>query len=392
MRCCSKAFIVALLLLLLLALGGVALQAPAVVDAGMNTVVQATPRAATPAARAQHAQLFVADLHNDALLWNRDLLQHYGRGHADLPRLLQGQVALQVFATVTKTPKGLNYERNGADSDNITLLAQVQRWPRATWDSLLERALYQADKLRHAASESQGRLVLVKSRTDLQRFVRDWQAHPQRVAAVLATEGLHPLQGKLENVDRLFDAGFRIAGLTHFFDNEVGGSAHGLQKGGLTPFGRAVVQRLEHKGILVDLAHASPAVIDEVLALATRPVLVSHTGVAATCPGPRNLSDDQLRRIAATGGLVGVGFWEGAVCAPDMAHVVRAIRHAVDVAGIAHVALGSDYDGATRMPWDVSHLALLTEALMQAGFSPEELQALMGGNVQRLLLQTLPAF
>ncbi|MGQ0710266.1 MAG: dipeptidase [Rhodoferax sp.] len=389
---CSKAFWAALGLLLALALGGVALQVSAVVDARMNSVVQTAPGAAAPAARAQHAQLFVADLHNDALLWNRDLLQHYGRGHTDLPRLLQGQMALQVFATVTKTPKGLNYERNGADSDNITLLAQVQRWPRATWGSLLERALYQADKLHRAARASQGRLVVVKTRTDLQRFVRDWQTNPQRVAGVLATEGLHPLQGQLDNVDRLYDAGFRIAGLTHFFDNEVGGSAHGLQKGGLTPFGRAVVQRLEHKGVLVDLAHASPAVIEDVLAMATRPVLVSHTGVAATCPGPRNLSDDQLRRIAATGGLVGIGMWDGAVCAPDLPHVVRAIRHAVDVAGLEHVALGSDYDGATRMPWDVSHLALLTEALMQAGFSPDELQALMGGNVQRLLLQTLPEF
>src|SRR5690606_9614838 len=100
-----------------------------------------------------------------------------------------------------------------------------------------------------------------------------------------------PLEGRLENIDRMYDAGFRIMGLTHFFDNEVGGSAHGLEKGGLTPFGRRVIGRLEEKKMLVDLAHASRALIDDVLNMAERPVLVSHTGVEGTCPGPRNLTD-----------------------------------------------------------------------------------------------------
>lgn len=378
------------LALLALALGAAYLHLPAVVDARMNTVVQRGPHDITPALRAQHETQFVADLHNDALLWNRDLLQHYGRGHSDLPRLLQGSVALQVFATVTKSPKGLNYERNGADSDTITLLAQAQRWPRATWSSLLERALYQSHKLHRAAALSEERLVVVKNRRDLERFGRARERDPWRVAAVLATEGLHPLQGKLENVDRLFDAGFRIAGLTHFFDNELGGSAHGLQKGGLTDFGRAVVQRLEAKGMLVDLAHASPALMDEVLSMAQRPVLVSHTGMAATCPGPRNLSDAMARRIADTGGVIGIGFWDGAVCQPDMEHIVATVRHAVSVVGVEHVALGSDFDGATRTPWDSTGLPLLTDALLRSGLSAEDVAAIMGGNVRRLLLETLP--
>jgi membrane dipeptidase len=210
------------------------------------------------------------------------------------------------------------------------------------------------------------------------------------VAAVLATEGLHPLEGQLTNVDRLYDAGFRITGLTHFFDNEVGGSAHGVEKAGLTPFGRQVVAKLEAKGMLIDLAHASKPVIEDVLAMAKRPVLVSHTGVAGTCPGPRNLTDAHLKRIAATGGVVGIGYWEGAVCAPSVPAIVKAIRYAVDQVGVAHVALGSDFNGATRTPFDVTGLPQLTEGLQKAGFSADDIRAIMGGNVQRLLQQSLP--
>ena len=385
----KRKLLIGTLVLLGVALG-VFFNVPTWVDARLNTVIHPAPYTASAKAISTHQTLFVADLHDDALLWNRDPLQRYDRGHSDLPRLLDGHVALQVFATVTKSPKGLNYERNGSDTDSITMLAMAQRWPVATWSSLLQRALYQSQKLHQAAQDSQGRLVLVKSQQDMAAFVKAWGADSQRVAAVLATEGLHPLEGKLENVDRLYGAGFRIAGLTHFFDNEVGGSAHGIEKAGLTPFGRQVVAKLEAKHMLIDLAHASKPLMDDVLALAKRPVLVSHTGVAGTCPGPRNLTDTHLKRIAATGGVVGIGYWEGAVCQPTVASIARAIRYAVDLVGVAHVALGSDFNGATRTPFDTTGLPQLTEGLMQAGFSTDDIRAIMGGNVQRLLLQSLP--
>lgn len=385
----KRKLLIGTLVLLGVALG-VFFNVPTWVDARLNTVIHPAPYTASAKAISTHQTLFVADLHDDALLWNRDPLQRYDRGHSDLPRLLDGHVALQVFATVTKSPKGLNYERNGSDTDSITMLAMAQRWPVATWSSLLQRALYQSQKLHQAAQDSQGRLVLVKSQQDMAAFVKAWGADSQRVAAVLATEGLHPLEGKLENVDRLYDAGFRIAGLTHFFDNEVGGSAHGIEKAGLTPFGRQVVAKLEAKHMLIDLAHASKPLMDDVLALAKRPVLVSHTGVAGTCPGPRNLTDTHLKRIAATGGVIGIGYWEGAVCQPTVASIARAIRYAVDLVGVAHVALGSDFNGATRTPFDTTGLPQLTEGLMQAGFSTDDIRAIMGGNVQRLLLQSLP--
>lgn len=385
-----KKWLAAVAVLVVVAAGVFFFVVPSLVDARMNPTLHAGPYTASEQARALHQTLFVADLHDDALLWNRDLLQRYSRGHADLPRLLEGPQALQVFATVTKSPKGLNYERNGADSDSITLLTMAQRWPRSTWGSLLERALYQGEKLHAAARDSGGRLTVVKSRQDMEDFVAQWQKDPHRLAAILATEGLHPLEGKLENVDKLYDAGFRMTGLTHFFDNEVGGSAHGLEKGGLTPFGRQVVQRLQEKGVLIDLAHASKPVIDDVLAMTKRPVLVSHTGVVGTCPGPRNLTDTHLQRIAATGGVVGIGYWDGAVCQSDVPDIVRAIRYAVDKVGVEHVALGSDFDGATSMAFDATGLVLVTQGLLEAGFTEPQIRAIMGGNVQRLLLAQLP--
>lgn len=363
---------------------------PEVLDARMNSVASPPPYAASASARKLHQGLFVADLHDDALLWERDLLKRYDYGHSDLPRMLEGRLGLQVFSTVTKTPRGLNMESNAADSDNITLLAMAQRWPRETWSSLLQRALYQAQKLKDASSGSDGRLVLIRTRADLNTFITAWQQDPNRVAALLATEGLHPIEGKLENIDALYDAGFRIAGLTHFFDNEVGGSAHGLEKGGLTPLGRQVIARLEEKSMLVDLAHASRPLIDDVLAMATRPVLVSHTGVEGTCAGTRNLSDRHLQAIAATGGVVGIGYWSTAVCDTSVAAIVKAIRYTVDKIGVEHVALGSDFNGTVHTPFDVTGLAQITEGLQQAGFDDSAIAAIMGGNVQRLLLASLP--
>lgn len=382
-----------LISVIVLALVGLAVffNVPPIVDRRMNTVELAPPYTASARAQALHKQLFIADLHDDALLWSRDLLTRYDYGHSDLPRLQAGRVALQVFSTVTKTPKNMNFDRNASDTDNITMLVMAQRWPQRTWGSLLERALYQSEKLHTAAAGSGGKLRIVRTQTDLADLLKAQNPGSGLLAAVLATEGLHPLEGKLDNVDKLYDAGFRITGLTHFFDNELGGSAHGWDKGGLTPFGKQVVQRLEEKKILVDLAHASPKVIDDVLTMAKRPVLVSHTGVQGTCPGPRNLSDAHVKAIAAQGGVIGIAYFHGAVCDLSAAGILRAIQHAVKLAGVKHVALGSDFDGAIRVAFDTTGLVLLTQGLLDAGFSEADIADIMGGNVRRLLLEQLPA-
>ncbi|MDZ7919697.1 dipeptidase [Rhodoferax sp.] len=364
---------------------------PRILDQRMNSVALAGPYTANARVTALHSTLFVADLHDDALLWSRDLLKRYDYGHTDLPRLQEGKVSLQVFSTVTKTPKGLNFERNAGDTDSLNALVMAQRWPVATWNSLLDRALFQSEKLHRAAAGSAGGMQIVRSQAELAALTQGQPPAGGTLIALLATEGLHPLESKLENIDTLFDAGFRITGLTHFFDNEVGGSAHGLEKGGLTPFGKQVVARLQEKSMLVDLAHASPQLIDDVLAITRRPVLVSHTGVQGTCPGPRNLSDRHIKAIAATGGVMGIGYFEGAVCGLSTAAIVNAIRYTADLVGVQHVALGSDFDGATKTAFDTTGLIHLTAGLLDVGFSDTDVAAIMGGNVLRLLQAQLPA-
>ncbi|MBA4072557.1 MAG: peptidase M19 [Gemmatimonas sp.] len=363
-----------------------------VVGARMNRVDDTKAIAVSERAQALHASLLVADLHNDLLLWDRNPIPPGMWGHTDVTRLVEGNVAIQVFSTVTKTPKGQNYERNSAATDNITLLAVGSRWPRRTWNSRLQRALFQADKLDHAAAISEGRLVVVHTAAELRKALDFRAGTPgiKPVIGLLGTEGLQAIDGELAAIDTLFAHGFRMAGLAHFFDNEVAGSAHGEAKGGLTPLGRRVVERMQELGMIVDLAHVSPQAFSEMLALTAKPVVVSHTGVQATCPGPRNLTDDQLRALAARGALIGIGFWDGAVCDASPHAIARAIRHAITVAGLDHVALGSDWDGATTVAFGADQISQMTEALLQAGLSEAEIRAVMGENTARFLLANLP--
>lgn len=385
-----KKLAIALAVLLVAALVVFHTVAPVVVDRQKNTVVSTDIPEVSPQASALHRTLFVADLHADQLLWGRDLLERVGRGHVDLPRLQEARVALQVFSAVTKTPRNLNYDRNTGETDNIGLLALAQRWPRETQASLRARATYQAERLQDAVLRAGGALTLITSRDTLVAFAQRRGGDPLQVGALLAIEGLHALDGERRNVDVLFAHGYRMMGLVHFFDNEVAASAHGVSQGGLTTLGREVVQRMEQMGIAVDLAHASKRTVEEVLAMATKPVVVSHTGVAAVCPGPRNLTDEQLRAIAANGGLIGIGYWDGAVCEPTIENIVRSIRHAVQVMGVQHVALGSDFDGATRTPWDTRGVIVVTDALLEAGMSADDIARVMGVNTFEYLLRTLP--
>jgi microsomal dipeptidase-like Zn-dependent dipeptidase len=357
---------------------------PADIERSQNKVVP-VPLNITPAARALHATLDVADMHADSLLWQRDLLVHSGRGHVDLPRLIEGHYLLQVFSSVTKSPAGQNYDSNGADSDTITGLVQVQRQPVRTWTSLLERSLWHAEKLRGFAEGSQGQLRLIRTASDIDGLLADRRKGTTVVGGMLSIEGLHDLEGKIENLDVLYAAGFRMAGLTHFFDNDVAGSMHGVAKGGLTPFGRQAVQRMETLGMIVDVAHASHATVAGVLAMAKRPVVSSHGGVQATCKVNRNLTDDEIRGIAKTGGIVGIGYWEGAICSIMPEAAARAIAYVRDLVGIDYVGLGSDFDGSTTTGFDASQIVGVTQALLDAGFSEDDIRKVMGGNVLRVI-------
>ncbi|MGE5324257.1 MAG: dipeptidase [Actinomycetota bacterium] len=321
-------------------------------------------------------------------MWKRYLLKRSSRGHVDLPRLQDGNVAIQAFTLVTTSPRHLNIYRNSDSTDMIGWLAIAQGWPPRTWNSPKQRALYEAEKLHNFAAKSGGKLVIINSRADLDRFLTT--RRPGQVAGFLGAEGAQPLEGKLQNMDDLYTAGIRMMAPTHFTDTAIGGAAAGMTKGGLTPLGRQWVRAMEARHMIIDLAHASPATLRDVTAIATRPLLVSHTGVKGTCNNPRNLSDDELRAVAKSRGVIGIGLWETATCGTDARAAARAIRYAVNIVGIDHVGLGSDFDGAVTEPFDATGWPLLTQALLQEGFSEQEIRKIMGENVIRVLRADLP--
>jgi microsomal dipeptidase-like Zn-dependent dipeptidase len=366
--------------------------APAYVERSRNAVLEHEPYPVSKIAQALHDDMIVGDWHADPLLWNRNLAKRGDRGQVDVPRLIEGGVTLQVFTAVTKSPAGQNYDSNSAEAfDNITPLAVGQLWPIRTWNDLTERALYQAEKLARVEDSLPGTFRILRSRADLETLLEDRAAGQQVVGGILGIEGAHALEGELANLDRLEQAGYRLVGLHHFFDNALGGSLHGEGDKGLSDFGREVVAEVVRRGMVLDLAHSSPQVVRDVLAITDIPLVVSHTGVQAHCDVKRNFPDNLMQQIAQTGGTNGIGYWADVACGDITPEgIARMIRTAIDVVGEDHVSLGSDFDGSVATAFDTSELPALTHALLAGGLSKDQVRKVMGENMLRVLRARLP--
>ena len=368
--------------------------APPIVDADKNNT---TYKEAYPAAVSEQAKTlvnemeFIGDLHCDALLWNRKLYKQYDYGHVDFPRMREGNVAFQAFTIVTKSPAGQNFQENSSESfDMITALSIGQGQSPTTWFSLMNRALYQCKKLhRHSKKDKKG-VIVVKSKSDLTQLITERQAGKETLGGMLGVEGGHCLEGKLENLSKLYEAGVRMLGPTHFFDNEMGGSAHGEERKGLTDFGRSVMQEMEQRNMIMDLAHSSETIVDEVLAAYNGPILTSHTGVDGTYPSSRNLSDKHLLGIAEKEGLIGIAYFPGAIGSNGLSGIVKAMVYVKALIGVEHLALGSDFDGSVTTPFDVRGMPMLADEMLKAGFTEAEIRAVFGENLQRFLMKWLP--
>jgi len=142
--------------------------------------------------------------------------------------------------------------------------------------------------------------------------------------------------------------------------------------------------------MVIDVAHSSHQVVRDVLALGEVPVIVSHTGIYGHCQTQRNLPDTLMREIAEAGGLIGIGFWADVTCDDSPAGLARAIVAAVNLVGVDHVALGSDYDGTITASFDGAELSVLTHELLRLGVSPEAVAQIMGENAIRFFLANLP--
>ncbi len=321
-------------------------------------------------ARALHAEVPVVDLHADtAKLMARlgyDLAARHERvvprranvlGHVDLPRMRDGGVAAQFFAYWT-----LPYLR-GSDARAVSV--QI--------DALDDAIAKHGDEIQWARTGADIRAAKAAG----------------RVAALGGIEGGQALDGKLEAVEMFARRGVRYLGLLHLWPNALGETSRKPKRdGGLTAHGLDVVRECERCGVIVDLAHVNRRGFFDALAIATRPVLVSHTGLNSVHAIWRNIDDEQLRAVADTGGCVGVIFARQFLGGASLDVVVDHVQHILDVAGEDVAALGSDFDGFVLPPEgleDIAALPNLTVALSRRGVPPRVLEKILGGNVLRLL-------
>jgi membrane dipeptidase len=387
-------------LLLSIVVSVVLVPLPNFIDASINFVdpdVKALSQSIPDEVLEFHQSLFIGDMHADTLLWpKRNPLVKNEHGHVDIPRLLEGNVALQAFTIVTQTPAKMNFDHNAKPSlaqDSITQKALLELWGIDCVTSLAARTLFQTKRLHSLADESNGVFRVIETKQDLQKYIEDRKTLGNKITAgFLGIEGLHALDSKIENVDVFFQNGVRFSGFAHFFDNDLGGSAHGMKKFGMTDFGKQVLASMEEIGMIVDIAHNSEKLIDDIIKYSKKPIVSSHTGAYGVCPGPRNLKDDHLRAIAASKGLISVGYFKPVICGDSYVEgIVKTVRYIVDLVGVDSVALGSDFDGAVVVGFDTSKLVYLTKALLDGGFTKQEVAKIMGGNLERFWLDNLPS-
>ncbi len=336
-----------------------------------------------------HYEIFISDLHADTLLWNRSLVERANRGHVDIPRMIEGNIALQAFSIVTQAPRNISIVKNENTNDSVFWLAVFTGWPFKSLSHLSERALYQVERLKQASQERDD-FFLITAKAELQSYLEKRRENKKITAGWLTVEGAQALDGDLSQLDRLYDAGIRMISPAHLTDSNIGGSQQGSKKHGLTELGKLWVKKMDSKKMIIDLAHASTATIEEILELSDRAPLVSHIGAKGACDNNRNLSDELIKKIAKKGGLIGIGFWDMATCGNDIDSIVRSLIYVKNLVGIEFVALGSDWDGYVKTPMDASQIGLLTAKLIKSGLNPKEVSQIMGSNVLEFLLKNLP--
>jgi membrane dipeptidase len=322
-------------------------------------------------ARAIHDSALIIDLHCDLLLTDFFTRLNWGRrhrnplpmsplmGHCDIPRLKEGNIGALALGLVTNPLR------------------------RRSGPAAISRCLDRMDR------------AIALHPTSLARATTPAAIHAARsrgqIACFAGLEGAHGLDGRLELLAGYQERGLVYVGLVHFTANwaarpMVGpGSSVTL---GLTDAGRELVDALNTLGILVDVAHLSRPGVLEVCARSTAPVICSHTACTAVHRSPRCIDDAQIRAIADTGGVIGVIFVPAFIGPGGVEAVVAHLDHIRRVAGVEACAIGTDWEGWAYYPSDLDSadkMPLLTEALLRAGWSPEEILAVYGGNFLRVL-------
>lgn len=310
-----------------------------------------------------HHRSLVVDTHVDTLLaaayGRRSLAERSDEGHVDFPRLKEGGVNVQFFAHYIE--------------------------PAFKPDRGLLRFMQLADVFYREVEASQGAAEVAFSVQDIRRITDEG-----RVACILAIEGGEAIQGDMGVLRMLYRLGVRSIGLTWNQRNALAdGVGEARTGGGLTNVGVKAVKEMNRLGVLVDVSHLTEPGFWDVVEVSDKAFIASHSNAKAVCDHPRNLTDEQITAMAKKGGVMGMNF------APAFVHpetatlkgVLDHIDHIVDLVGIEHVGIGSDFDGIGSTPAgleDVTCLPRLTEGLVDRGYSDEDITAILGGNFLRV--------
>jgi membrane dipeptidase len=347
-----------------------------------------------------------------------DTIQRVYYGHVDLgQRLADGQIDL------------VRLQEGGMHAPFFALWVPTY----FKGSEAVRRTLDLRDAMQGVFDRYPDRIQLATTASDLERIVKSG-----KIAAVLALEGGHQIADDLAVLRMYQRMGIRAMTLTHFRNNNwADSSTDKPQHNGLTGFGKQVVSEMNRIGMIVDISHVSDKTFYDVLAVATKPVIASHSSCRALAEFPRNMTDDMLKALARNGGVVGINFGAGFLnqqdakgllatittmsadgpvltgqaldeysakdfttndwsrprpAAATLDDVVAHIDHVVKVAGIDHVGIGSDFDGIPDVPKgleDVSKMPALVAALFKRGYSEADVQKIMGGNFLRVMKEVI---
>ncbi len=356
-------------------------------------------------ARRISAEAIGIDSHIDTiqrvLIGNADISRRLNYGHADIPRLHEGGMKAPWFALWVPT------YYHGAEA--------------------VRRTLDLRDAMQRVLDSHPGEIELALNAGDIERIVKSG-----KIAAFLSIEGGHQIDDDLAVLRMYYRMGIRSMTLSHFRDNNWADSSTDTPRhNGLTEFGKEVVREMNRLGMVVDVSHVSDKTFYDAIAASSKPVILSHSSCRALSDVPRNVTDDMLRALAKNGGVIGINFGEGFISPKDAARlrstissmsdapemtgktldeyaakeyqrdlqgsfkaaatiedVVAHIDHAVKIAGIDHVGIGSDFDGITGPPQgleDVSKMPALVAALLRHGYSEADIKKILGGNTLRVI-------
>ncbi len=248
---------------------------------------------------------------------------------------------------------------------------------------------YAMDALGYFYSEAQygEEVVIVRSAADIRTAKSEG-----KLAAILAIENSDGTERSLNILHMIHHLGVRSLGLTHDPTSwAAAGNAESNSGGGLTEYGRALVKEMNQLGMLVDVSHISERGFWDLIDLAERPIIASHSNCRALCDHPRNLTDDQIKAIAEIGGSVGITFVPRFVDSvePTFERLIDHIDHAVQIAGPDHVGIGSDFDGGGTLIQDATEFPGITEELLRREYSEEDIRKILGKNHLRVLSEAL---